>query len=433
VTHRPWSHPNTALPIQPITSAAFFDLLARLAPATHRGQEVAAGLIVLRMVDRWLQPPVPGIGIPDNAMQAAEREVARLAADSGHRQALREVLERLQAVARDPSGVAIRAVSEAVTAYGQRLEADAEWSAAIETYLHAQRVARLLDEPDRARLFAGLGLRIGMARRELGDFESAIETYRRAGADARRAGWREGELRAELGEAKVIAARGNLPEAERRAESIVERAASEGVVIAQAFALHELGTLVGMRGRVAQAVTYCFEAYKLTDGNDTERQLILCDIAFGFCLLGLHDAARDAFLALARKGVTRKLRWIAATNLIELAVSTGDAASFEHWHAWLDREPMTPFLRAEYQVQLGHGRLAFGRLQEAEVAFGRALEIAEEYGYGRLIFEAEAAFKSLESRRRHAVERIPHTDTSERDTYALAEIASAVRAELAAT
>lgn len=414
---------------------AFLEKLAHCDPDDRAWQEAVAGLVVLRIVDHWLQPAAPGADVSDESFAAADAEIRRLEVGSEQRALLSALVARVRRLRDDASEEALEGLCRALWAYGRALEDDADWGAALDVYRTALRVSDLAPDPLRLELAGRVELRIAFTCRELGASDEAAAIYARVRNAARAAGWREGELRCDFGETKIVILRGDLPDAEQRLADLAERAGSYGIRTVQAMALHELGTVLGRRGRIAAAVTRLFDAYRLTPPSElADRYQVLCDIALGFSLLGLRDAARHMFVAIVLRAPRRRARWVAALNLMQIARQLGDLAAFDHWRAWLQEQAMRPpELLAGYNLEVGYAGLAFGRFEESAAAFSSALNIAEKYGYGELVFEAEAGLDAVCKGRRQVSARPLGSDETPGEMEAVAEIASVLRAEFAAT
>jgi tetratricopeptide (TPR) repeat protein len=411
---------------------AFMDRLARAEEGSRQWTELAAGLVVLRAVDQWLRPTVPRADVYQCALPAAVARVEAIDSESELQTLLREVIDRLRAAIDRGTKATIQSLQSAVVAYGFALELNADWELALEGYMTALRVAPLLPRRMRTRMAADVNWRLAYIHRELGQFTVALRRYRRARALSVAIGWQEGELRADAGESKIIAARGDLPEAERRVQTAVRKAEAYGVPQVHASMLHDLATILGMRGDIAGAVSHCFRAYQLCPVSHAHARLrILADIGFGFFLLGMRDAARATFLEIIHRALDRRLRWIAATNLMELEAESGNASVFEYWRRRLTDEPMIPFVRAEFHLQLGYGKLALGRPDEARAAFEAALGIAAEYRYGRLLIAADDALKKLSRPPERTGAKVQLDASANGDVGEIAGIASALRAEFA--
>jgi tetratricopeptide (TPR) repeat protein len=332
---------------------------------------------------------------------------------------------------RGASTDAIRPLCDSLHAYGRALEDTADWALALDAYHVGCRVAALLADPVRRRHDASLVLRMGTVHRNMGSLRDAATMYARARELARSVSWREGELGADRGEAKLLITRGALPEAQQRLEHNASQAAADGLPAVQALTLHDLGMVLGMRGQLGEAIKRLFDAYRLTPSESVaDRWDVLADIAYAFSLVGLHETARDVFRVIARRGSRRHLRWVAATSLIELAVVAGDVPEFEYWRDWVGGQRMSPELRTQYFLDVGRGKLAFGQVHEAVQTLELALGIAEEFGYGQFIFMTEAALATARQRLLRPGARLS-MDESDRDAEAIAEIGELLRAELA--
>ena len=107
---------------------AFFEELGKLDECNPDWRSVSAGLVVMRLVDRWVED---GIVATDGWGASAVREsVASIPATTPLQRILASIVERISGATR----VDMRALTPRLMAYGQALEYDAKWHLAIDVY-----------------------------------------------------------------------------------------------------------------------------------------------------------------------------------------------------------------------------------------------------------------------------------------------------------
>lgn len=369
---------------------AFFEELAKLDESDPSWRSVSAGLVTMRLVDRWL---------------AGERSAAESWAVNAVRGAIDEVpettpLRRILSAIIDtmtaPSPVETHTVCPRLIAYGQALEYDAKWSLAGDVY---QVVVDHADPTEDADLVVTAFLRLGGCHKNLGDLDAAARSYDRASAVALPVGDLIGVLTARLGEAKVAMARGNMPKAESILEQTLEEAQSAGLDDVRSRALTDRAFIAGSGGRYQQAIRFSYDALELSK-TQRDRDRILANIATGFRYLGLFDVARDAYLVLASTAQEQYIRWMSELNLMELAALQGMELDFDKYRRDLVAADFTPQLRITYLLHVGRGYSALGNADAGIPYLERAIQMASEYSLNQLMFEAEEALS--EARRREA-------------------------------
>jgi tetratricopeptide (TPR) repeat protein len=249
--------------------------------------------------------------------------------------------------------------------------------------------------PARERALAvDASLRAAYCARMRGGLDEAAAAYDAAARLAADDGDLVRQLRVRVGRARLAAERGNLPEAERMLDATIRRARADGLDAVCAVALHDRAIVARRRGRIAQAVRFAYDALdKTTVPSDRDR--VLSDIATMFVTLGVRSVARDAFLVIAATAQEQAVRWTATINLMEIASVDGQEGAFEMYRRELDAAPLPPWQRAELLLHAGEGHARFGRTDEAGDSLRRAAALAEEYGFNRTLFAAEASLARL--------------------------------------
>src|SRR5262249_160326 len=191
--------------------AAFFEALATQDPAGPSWRATSAGLVTLRLVDRWMRLRADGHSVPVDAVRAVRRALNRVKRSSPFR-------EPLDALSCAVSGALYNdgpSCTSCLISYAWALHASAQWALALDVYLTFIEYATA---PDDAQARADAVIRIQACRRML---------------ELR------GTLLADIGVANVALERGNLPAAESILEGVCAAASDMGDVLARAT--HDLG------------------------------------------------------------------------------------------------------------------------------------------------------------------------------------------------
>ena len=237
-----------------------------------------------------------------------------------------------------------------------------------------------------------------------------------------------GMLRARIGEAKGAIARGNMPYAREILDETIDRADRHGLGAVKAMALHDRSSVSFLSGEYELAIRLAYDALSGTD-SARERDRILGDIASSFFRLGVHSAARDAYLILAATAQEQYTRWLATLNLMEVAAVDGDELLFEQYRRSVDVRLLPAQLEVLYWLQGGKSYEQFGKLNDARAFLEKALSFAEEQEFYQFVFEADAALRGLGSTQRR---RVPSSVLFDEEVETIATRLSAQRQEIGA-
>jgi len=366
---------------------AFLDALA-----AHGGGEdsswraLTAGLIVLRLVDAWIEEGQHVVAADAWGMRAVRSAIEELDDTTPVRAILASVVNAVE----QSSTVELHAPAPRLMAYAQVLEYDAKWPLAIDVYRTIIAHTHPVEDAD---IVTMAQLRLAFCLRSLGELTASAEAYRVAGEVASLAGDLVGVLRSRIGEATIAIAHGNMPRAETILDETIDRASEHGLADVHSKALHSRAEVAHLRGDYERSIRLFHRA--LENASPRDRDRILGDMAASFTKLGVYTAARDAYLVLAATAQERYVRWVAMLNLLEIAARTGMEPLFERYRRELSSESLPPALQTHFHLQVGQGYYCLGRAQLAVPALQRALESAQKHGFNQVLFEAEASLKEV--------------------------------------
>ena len=363
----------------------FFEAVA----GADRGDPAAAaGLVVLRLVDAWVEDPgareadrAPGIAAVRETIEAIP------ATDPA-----RAVLERIVAAIEHATPGDLSLVAPRLLAYGRSLDFGGAWRLAADVYRTVLDHVHPLSDADVA---TSASLRLGYCARILGDWSEARIAYESAESYAAARGDGSGVLRSRVGRANLARDRGNLPEAEAMLDDVLARSRGGAELTdVRRAALHDRSTVAHLRGDLPRAIRLAHEALGLTlEGADRDR--LLGDIGTYFAEMGVRGAARDAHLLVAATTQERYQRWSSLLALLELAARDGMEEAFESYRRELAGAPLPAELAVLRRLYEAHGHEAFGRPREAAAAAREALDLADAGGQHRYVFEAESLLARL--------------------------------------
>lgn len=377
----------------------FFEEIASRGEHTPEWRAGMAGVVVLRLVDAWIEDGPRVVVADDWGMRSVRNAIDELDSNAKLRSVLRSVVEVLESSTLVDLGV----LAPRLMAFGQLLEYDAKWTLASDVYASIVGHTHPVQEADVA---TQAHLRRGFCLRQMGDLPASLAAYQTAGCIAGSANDMVGVLRARIGEAKGAMARGNLPHGREILDDTIIQAKVHGLDAVRSMALHDQSTVAALTGDCELAIKLAYEALSMTE-SARERDRILGDIATSFSNLGVHTAARDAYLILAATAQEQYTRWLATLNLMELSAVDGEELLFEQHRRSIDVLILPPDLEALYWVQGGNGYEVLGRSDEARTFLEKGLSFAEEHELFQFVFQAEAALKRLGSAERAAARKRP--------------------------
>jgi tetratricopeptide (TPR) repeat protein len=372
---------------------AFFEELGATDENDAGWRSVSAGLVVMRLVDRWMADGQSGLTA--HSVSAVRAAIDEMPETTPVRRILASVVD---AMVESQSGE-MHAVTPRLMAYGQALEYDAKLSLAADVYRTIVAHAHPIEDADIA-IPAHNQLAASLLHH--GDLDGAAAAYDEAGRVASSVGDMIGVLRAQVGRAKVCIALGNVPQAELVLDEAILRATEPALQDIRSRALHDRAHVAALRGQYERTIQFAYQALEIST-SQRERDRILCDIAAGFMDLGVLHIARDAYSVLVATAQEQYVRWLSELNLLEIAAREGSEPQFDKFRRALEFEEFTPQLRVIYLLHVGRGYDLLGRSEAGVEYLERAIRLADQYKYNQLLFEAESAL--AEARRRTTRQR----------------------------
>ncbi|HVB32465.1 MAG TPA: hypothetical protein VNE60_13145 [Gemmatimonadaceae bacterium] len=328
-----------------------------------------AGLLVLRLVERWV---TGGCRAP---VDVAGARAAVEAMDTGNpaRGMLGEVLSAIARGGPEEIGGAFGQLM----AYARVLEYAAQWPLALAVY---ETVIANGGPPTPNDAVVLALIRQAFCLRMQGRFDEALTLCKYARRLAIKAGDLEGELRAELGVAMGMMAQGHLIEADAKLRAILRRAPRDSRVSIRSMVLNGRAAVAGMRGDTVSVIRLEYAALR-ENPIPSERDRILHNIGEAFRRLGVRAVARDAFLVLSCTAEEQYMRWFGEIQLMLIAAQDGEAAVFEEHRSALDSAALPPQLRLEFLGQLAASHRLLGEPEIAASLLLEAVQLAQRHGF----------------------------------------------------
>ena len=384
---------------QRVRHVPFFTELASLDEQDTSWRAVSAGLVLLRLVDAWIEEGAAVVAADGWGVRSVAACLEEMPVGMPARAILRSALDALTSARCGD----MHAVAPRLMAYARSLDLDAKWALAADVY---DTVLAHVHPEEESEIAVNALLHRGHCLRELGDFTDATQAFTMAAELAHQSGDMIGTLRARIGEAKIVVARGNLPAADAILDETVALANEHSLAEVRSMATHDRAYIAYSRGQYDLAVRYAYDAMR-DSVVESERDRILGDLAGAFYMLGVKSAARDAFLVLAATAREQWQRWVATINLMELSAEDAVEVQFERYRQQLASADLPPILRTQFELHVGRGYQLFGHFGEAKAWLDRALDTASTHSFNQLVFAAEAALENNSAPRAALPERTP--------------------------
>jgi tetratricopeptide (TPR) repeat protein len=184
--------------------------------------------------------------------------------------------------------------------------------------------------------------------------------------------------------------RGNLAESEQSLHGILADARAAGERDAEARAEQGIGATLFYRGQPDQAVPHFWRAFELYEDEDA-RLRALGDVGTTLLTLGDVAGAERALSEVVRRGGTRETTTNATIELMYCASYRQDRVGFARWRERCEARlgDMPPNIRADFYLKQGIGLARFGQVKRAEALLDQALVEANAAGLHELEFRIE--------------------------------------------
>jgi tetratricopeptide (TPR) repeat protein len=349
------------------------------------GRRFAAGRLARMLIDEEL-----AISTERRAAQAERAREELVRADDAETSDGEHVRAAIAAFENDDE----RAFADALMALGQAAEVIDHHHGALELYRCAYEIGAAIGVPSLAIAAARMSGRV-LRRRAV--WRDAEHWYGVAHSIAATGGVLDLAARALAGLAVIKKEIGNLPAAREGFQEALAVAEKSGDRDTEASVHHDLLGLEHATGNFEAGLRHGWRAVSM---YTTDVLKMRCMVSLGGALkdFGDHTAAEDAYLVVAHRSDEPYYLTYAWDALAHLAALRGDVRSFDERAAKCDElnwESGSLSAKAEILYYRGIGHRALGRIDLARDWLERATLFAEEHGFNRALFRAEAALSSL--------------------------------------
>src|SRR2546430_5002324 len=423
-THR---MPASRLKFESLPHAIFLQRVSGPQGATSLEARLGQGaFLALRLVD-LLAPDRPQVSADAFRYQwvATDRFCAELraaATEGAHVHGIAESSADAQRLGD------IRRVAPAWFAYAHSLEEERRLDEAVDVLTTVLGVvASRLSAQDAV----AARLRFARVHRKLNRFDEAEAAYVEAGEMASAAGDRYSALLARIGLANTILGRGNLADAERQLRGILADARAAGERDVEARAEHGIGVTLEHMGQSADAIPHTWRAFQLYEEEDS-RLRALGDVGIMMLTLGDAAGAERALTEVVRRSGTQESLTNALVELMHCASFRRDHVGFARWRERCEQHlaDMPPNILADFYLKQGIGQARFGRFRRADELMKQALEVAgaaAPHEFEVRIARSRGCLgeceQALAAEAQPAIERMVQTDELREVSASLAQLA----------
>lgn len=349
---------------------------------------VAAGMVVLRLVDAWLREGAEVIRRDVAGLEAVRQTVGRLPNSDQIRPLLSEMVDVIE-----QSEVAIvQWVSPYLWRYGDTLAREGQWACAHDVFCSIREHAQAGGDP---WLTMWSAKRAGPLARHLGDRNASDMTYMIAAQIAQQLNHVECRLRVSLGMAEnVLTYHDDLSRAIALVRSVAVEARLHGSSNLASETLHHLAYLFNLKRDYVTSVRLTTAALRSTDDQDAIER-IKANLAASLACLGHTEAARELNLSVLRQTREEDTRQAALINLLELSAIDNNRLLFERYRQKLAEAPLPARIRATFHLFSGQGLHAFGQTTAAQEELRHALAITTEHHLAHVLPTVQANLQNI--------------------------------------
>lgn len=401
-----------------IAHLVYFEVLADMEDNDPQWKAVSAGLVVMRLLDAWLDDGPQVVTTDVTQLRTIRESVEAIPAGDPIRSILNGILDTVQ----DAETASVKPLASQLLAYGRALHYAGFWSLAKDVFVSLLQRAEI--ERDSA-LCVQAALRLGFVSRRLGELEDSDSAYELANKMAKRSKNSEGRLRARLGLAQNTIERGNLPKADELLAEIIADPEQTELPAVLADSLHARAHLCHMRKDFASAVRYGYSALEYAP-DLLVRDRILGDIAAAFGELGNWSAARDSHLIVLATTQETWLRQQTMVNLLDIAIQERQEPAFHGYRSQLLKEDLQPFIKGYFHLYSARGYRTFGQVSRAESEYVATMTVASNHNLSQLQITAEMEMEQLATQPVEAAKVLAAPDAEKSWSPEIEQIAVAI-------
>jgi tetratricopeptide (TPR) repeat protein len=355
---------------------AYFDALKPLNTSTDAWKSIVAGLVVLRLVDDWLDEGVSAIAKNPANVQAVREAIARVPEKDPVRSMLCNIID----IVTQSEQAAVQTIAASMFDYGRILHNVNYWTLARDVLISLLRRAGIAQDNE---ITAQAARHLGRILKHLGQLDASDRMYSIAVQASSVINQHGFSLTARMGAVPNLISRGRFIEASIALDAITTDVESLGLMDYMGDVLQDRAWIMCMRKNYHAALPiYKTSLMYPSIPPATDRRLLSLGGTLVGC--GYHDAAKKILIPLQEQVQEETVRSQAMINLLEIAAKERDRQAFVRYRAELDGNLPLPELQVHYHLYLGKGYQNFWRPMAAMEERQTALAIATEYGLHQL-------------------------------------------------
>jgi tetratricopeptide (TPR) repeat protein len=226
--------------------------------------------------------------------------------------------------------------------------------------------------------------------RQMGMLEEAQDTYECAQEDAVRAGDKDLEARALLGQAVVAGQRGNYPAVRDAAQRALALVPADSVTAADA---HNDLMIAAMAGRdFATALEHGWRGYDAATTDVDRRAGMVTNLASLAFRMGRYGAARKGYLASLNLSSAERICLPTLSGLALVDAASNDLDELRRVAAAIARKSTTstlPFEVAVVHFELAQAWQQLGESEKSDECITRARDLAVAHGFHEVAYRSE--------------------------------------------
>jgi tetratricopeptide (TPR) repeat protein len=360
-----------------LTHEPYFDALQVVNNTTAEWRSILAGLLVLRLVDSWLEHDMSLVVKDVTNVQAVQEALSGVQERDSRLSRLSDLVEIV--TQSEQPGVPNIAIS--MLEYGRTLYENNQWTLALDVF--ASLLSHALADQDETTILSAAG-RLAFVLKQLGQLEAADSAYalvfqRTSGLDRP-----EFYFPARIGFSDNLVRRGRFTEAESVLGAVVMQTSALGLTDLHASALHQMASIAMERQDYGTAIRLGQTA--LTQMSQPRRRThILMHLGGAHSGAGNHETAKHILLSQLQQTQEENVRQGALITLLEITAKDGDQPMFNRYRQQLDGTLVLPVLQVDYYLYVAKGHHLFRNSAGAREAWQNALEIALAHGLAQMV------------------------------------------------
>lgn len=350
---------------------AYYNALENLDQESADWQSTISGLVVLRLINDWLDVGKSVIG-DTQSFDTARALVQQIPDDSSLKPILDHTLRLLEH--KEPQ------ISHAIPpllSYAEELQNHAEYDLTHDMLVPLLKRAKATQD---SNLIAQVALKLACNARVSGRYDLSEECYVRGIREARSINNTHLIWNGHLGLSKLLGAQGDLSKADALCETVLTDAQRTGNVEYTSLALHDRAHMLSLRGDDDSAIPLLRRALTCRAVSEVEREYIKADLGACLTITGEIPASREINHKLVVSGIAREVRWQAAGNLMFAAIKEKSKEQFDLYRKALTLVNMPVLCAVQHQYDVAEGFRVFGNIAAAEAMHNKASALANDYG-----------------------------------------------------